>query len=303
MGAVWSGVLPYVVGLAVIVAVVRTRRLREREPGLAMRQRIGLLVLTIPIFTLLGVGLASFPSLAGSSTPVPASADLLAYKALLHLALYLFLPLTGLALVLGPGFLASARRALAPSRPALARGLRSCAVISAILGGGLLVTWGLAGGKGGLLAADGASLFFSQTTPLVALALSAIAAIAEEIMFRGVVLDWLKQRTSVSAAVIIQALAFGSIHAGYGSLVHVLAATGFGAMMGVLVLRQGLVPAIAVHLLVNLVILSLWSGHAVLLLLAASLALVALLAAAIVDERSPQDSVGSARTPSPGGQV
>lgn len=269
MGVAWSGILPYALVLAFAGALVRTPRLREREPGPALRQRLGLVLLTAPIFTLVGVGLASVPSLWRTSSGLAASPDLLASKALLHLSLYLAVPLAGLILVLGEGFWPKAQAALAPGRAELARGLRAGALLSVGLGGAVWLTWTASGGEGGLLAIDGASLFFSRTTPLVALTLSLIAALAEELLFRGVLLDALRARASAGIAIVAQAIAFGLIHAGYGSGVHVLAATAFGVLVGVLALRAGLVPAIGTHLTVNLVILSLWSGHAVLLLPAA----------------------------------
>lgn len=276
MGAAWSALLPYASALAALVALVRTPRLREREPGLALRQRLGLLLTTAPLFTLVGVGLASLPALAAPSVAAAVSPDVLTSKALIHLSVYLAVPLAGLALTLGERFPAAAREALAPGRRALARGLRDAAVISAGLGAALLGAWTLVGGAGGLLAANGASVFFSRTTPLLALSLSAIAALAEEVMFRGVVLEWLADHAPAGLAVGVQAAAFGLIHAGYGSLAHVAAAAAFGALMGVLALRRGLAAAIATHLLVNLVILSLWSGHRILLVPAALLALAAL---------------------------
>lgn len=277
MGVVWSGVLPYAVGLALAVAVVRTRTLRQREPGLALRQRLGLLLLTTPLFTLLGVGLASIPSLMEASTTAAAAPDVLASKAVLHLAGYLALPAVGLALVLGRRFPEVARRALSPSgRDGLASGLRVTGLATAGLAGPVIAAWALAGGDGGLLAADGAGLFFSRTTPIVALALSGTAALAEEILFRGVALRWLEEHTTTVAAIGIQALAFGLIHAGYGSILHVVAATAFGVLMAALARRHGLAPAIATHLLVNLVILGLWSGHRILLGLAALAVVVAL---------------------------
>lgn len=269
MGVAWSGILPYALAFALVGALVRTRRLREREPEPALRQRLGLVLLMAPIFTLVGVGLASLPSLRESSASVAASPDLLASKALLHLSLYLAVPLAGLILVLGKRFWYKAAYALAPGRDELVHGLRVSVALSSLLGALVWMTWAISGGDGGLLAVDGASLFFSRTTPLVALALSVIAAVAEELCFRGVLLDALDARVPTKAAVAIQAVAFGLIHAGYGSLLHVLAATAFGVVVGVLAVRSGLVPAIGTHLSVNLVILSVWSGHAVLLLPAA----------------------------------
>lgn len=279
MGVAWSGVLPFALVLALVGALVRTGRLRQREPEPALRQRLGIVLLTAPIFTLVGVGLASITSLTGSTASIAASPTMLASKALLHLSLYLAVPFAGLVLVLGESFWTRARQALIPSRDELVGGLRASAGLSAALGVLLTLGWVAGGGEGGLLAVDGASLFFSRTTPMVALALSAIAAIAEELVFRGVVLEWLQARVSAGLAVGAQAVAFGLIHAGYGSLVHVAAATAFGAVVGVLALRAGLVPAIGAHLTVNLVILSLWSGHAI-LLVPAALVLVTLLGVA-----------------------
>jgi membrane protease YdiL (CAAX protease family) len=299
MGVAWSGVLPYALAISVAGAIVRTRRLREREPGPALRQRLGIVLLTAPVVTLLGVGLASLPTLIRGATGVAASPDLLASKALLHLSLYLAVPLAGLILVLGQSFWTKACQALAPSRERLVEGMRVGAGASALLAGAVGALWAVSGGDGGLLAVDGASVFFSQTTPLVALALSLIAAVAEELCFRGVLLDALKTRAPTSLAVGVQALAFGLIHAGYGSILHVLAATTFGLLVGVLALRYGLVPAIGTHVAVNLVILSLWSGHAI-LLAPAALVLAGLLAGARLVEtfRLPVPGLGAPRVPS-----
>lgn len=302
MGLAWTGAVPYAAALAILVALVRTERLRSLEPGLALRQRLGIVLLATPIFTLLGVGLASVPSLGGASATAAASPDVLASKALVHLSLYLAVPAAGLVLTLGSRFPAVARRAAGlEGARSTARALATVTVLSGGLSALVVLAWTTTGGEGGLLAAEGASLFFSRTTPAVALALSAIAATAEELLFRGVALSWLEEKVPVAAAIGVQAVAFGLIHAGYGSAAHVAAATVFGVLMGVVAHRVGLAPAIGVHLLVNLVILGLWSGHPILLIAVAVLLAATALGARLLGPARSSPGSGSSPRASAGG--
>jgi membrane protease YdiL (CAAX protease family) len=74
----------------------------------------------------------------------------------------------------------------------------------------------------------------------------------------------------------------------------VLAATAFGAAMGLLVRARGLAPAMSVHFVVNLALLGLWTGRTSLVVgTAACLGLLALAAHRLADgpaadERSPR---------------
>lgn len=284
----WASVLPLALAAAGAVAVVRPGYLRSTHPGPQVLQRIGLFVLTAPLFLLLFIGVSAIENLFSSPSIAPVPSSDLASKALFHVSLYLLLPLAGLLLVLGPnGSLRAATRSLfggEPDRGRVLAGLASAGTLSLTLTGLLWLGWTVlpSEGAGGLFAADGARVFFSNTTPAVALMLAGAAAVAEESLFRGILLTHLRRTTGLHAAVAIQALAFGLIHAGYGSVAHVAAATAFGAMMGYLVTRHGLVPAMVVHFLVNVVILASWSASGAVLVPVIALSLFALGVIALV---------------------
>lgn len=271
MGATWVTVVPAALLLAGLVGAVRTRWLRDQRPGLALGQRLGIVLIAAPLFVLLIVGLRSLPSLFEARAVVPVSADALNAKALTHVSLYLLMPLAGLLFILGPRkALEAAKRALTggkPGRRRLAASLAAGAGVSLGVIGAVTFLWAtIPADQGGLFVAEGARVFFSQVTPATALFLAAAAAVAEETLFRGILLSHLRKSVRVHAAVLIQAGLFGLIHAGYGSIEHVLAAASFGAMMGYLVVHRGLLPAMIAHFLVNVVILSIWSGQLALLL-------------------------------------
>lgn len=280
----WSTLVPFALIGAAGIALVRTAWLRERSPGLALVQRVGLVLLTAPILLLLLVGATSLPTLLDGGATLPLSPDRLIDKTLLHLGLYLAVPLAGLLMVLGPRDFVGCSRAMLlrgeDRRRALGSTFAWAGGLSALLVGGVALGWGLVRAHGGgLLSAGGAEVVFSQVTPGVALLLAGVAAVAEEGMFRGVLLSHFERSINRPVAIALQAGLFGLIHAGYGSFVHVAAATVFGVLMGVLVTRAGLLGAILTHFLVNVAILGLWAGHPGLLTLT-GLTLVALLVAA-----------------------
>ncbi len=299
MGGTWSTLVPVALLGALALALVRTTWLRAREPGLAIRQRVGLVLLAAPLLTLLLIGVTSLPTLAGSPSAIPLSPERLLDKTMLHLGLYLATPVAGLVLTLGPRDALSATRDAMlrgrPRRSALRAALVWTAGLSTLLIGAVTLAWGLASAHGGgLLSAGGAEVVFSQVTPGIALLLAGVAALAEEGLFRGMLLEEFDRLTGRPLAIGLQALLFGLIHAGYGSLVHVTAATLFGALMGVLVTYRGLLPAIATHFLVNAAILGLWAGHPSLLAVA-GLGLAALVAAAWYLARRPHRSPTGSR--------
>ncbi len=129
---------------------------------------------------------------------------------------------------------------------------------------GLLVVW--------LLVAAGRRLGFpesrlalelmprSSQEMLGFLVLSAVAAIAEEYMFRGYMLHVLAEwSASVPVAVVLTTLSFGLAH-GYQRLMGVLRATALGALLAVAVVETGsLFPAIVAHFWINAAVgLGLW---------------------------------------------
>lgn len=286
MGGVWSGVLPLALAGGLAVALVRTQRLRRERPGLAIVQRIGLVLLTAPLLALLLLGAFSLPNVFQGTTAHALSTADLTGKALLHGVGYLATPALGLALVLGPR--RAARAFLdrlsppGPRRVSLARALSASGWASGGLVLAAVAAWSLAQGSGGLLSAGGAHVVFANATPAVAVALAASAALAEEGLFRGLLLDTLDRRVRTATAIVVQGVLFGLIHAGYGSLPHVLGATVFGILMGKLAVDRGLLPAISAHFLVNLALLGLWTSSLTLLVVAGLAAPAMGLAAVLV---------------------
>lgn len=273
MAGAWSSMLPMALAGGLILALVRTSRLRSREPGWALRQRTGLLLLATPLIALVLFGASSLSLLTEGITPAPMTPGELKHKAIVHAALYLAVPALGLLLVLGPRrSLEEARGHLTgedPTPATIGRSLSLAAAFTGLLALTLTTVWTLAQKSGsGLLTAGGAEILFSEITPTLAFTLAAFAALAEEGLFRGVLLETLDAYVNRALAIGLQGVLFGLIHAGYGSLGHVLAASLFGVLMGLLVTRRGLLPAVLVHFLVNVAILGLWTGHTVLLLFA-----------------------------------
>lgn len=298
MGGALTAVLPYALGGAALLALVRTVPLRDAAPGLAIRQRLGIALVATPLVALLLVGAISAPSLFDAGAAAPLTPDTLSQKAWLHLGLYLALPLVGLALVLGAGgLLAAARRRLIPAgdpRRQAARTLTATAACSTALVAVAGIGWTLGRAYGGeLLTGAGAAVVFSQTTPALALALAGVAAVAEEVLFRGVLLEQLRRPFGGRWALVLQAALFGLIHAGYGSWVHVLAAAAFGIVAGLLATRRGLGAAVGTHFLVNVALLGLWADHALLVGFAIVGLGGALALAGALSRRSGSGSTGS----------
>ncbi|MEN8145437.1 MAG: CPBP family intramembrane glutamic endopeptidase [Gemmatimonadota bacterium] len=129
---------------------------------------------------------------------------------------------------------------------------------------GLLVVW--------LLVAAGRRLDLPESRLALALMprsgpemlgfllLSAVAAIAEEYMFRGYMLhvlsDW---SASVPVAAVLTTLSFGMAH-GYQRFMGILRATALGALLALAVVQTGsLFPAIVAHFWINAAVgLGLW---------------------------------------------
>lgn len=295
MAGAWVDVLPYALLFSALAAIVRTRPLRDAKPGLAPLQRLGLLLLTAPLAILVLVGLTSIPRLLESGTPMAVPSQILAGKALIHLLLYLAVPTLGLLLVLGPRELAKKLPGYLfgdpPTRQKISRGLARAAGVCGVLVGGVLIGWSALADQAGLFSAEGPRVFFSQTTPAIALLLAGVAAVAEEALFRGVLLKHLRRILGSHPAVVLQALLFGLIHAGYGSPLHVAAATVFGLLLGYLALQDGLMPAMAVHFVVNVAVLAAWSAQGSLVATALVLVLsLGLMAWAIHRPEAPSPS-------------
>lgn len=81
------------------------------------------------------------------------------------------------------------------------------------------------------------------------LSMSILAPIAEESLFRGVILDHLKGCMNIYAAVLIQAILFGIMH---GNIVQGLFVIPMAIAMGLVAIKAGsIVPTIVIHALFN----------------------------------------------------
>lgn len=105
---------------------------------------------------------------------------------------------------------------------------------------------------GELLVTGDESQVFSRVTVPLAVALSVGPAVGEELLFRGLLLACLTRVARLPVAVVVQAVFFGAIHAGYGTLAHVVAPAAFGLALGWAALRLGLGAAVALHAEANL---------------------------------------------------
>lgn len=124
-----------------------------------------------------------------------------------------------------------------------------------------------AGGSVAFLAAVGAGGppvhgLWSGASPALVIGLSVVAAVAEELLFRGTLFPALAPRLGWRTSGAVQAGLFGLIHVGYGDPGYVAAAAAFGCLQAAVTRRWGLGVAILVHAQVNLVILG-WAARAV----------------------------------------
>jgi membrane protease YdiL (CAAX protease family) len=90
------------------------------------------------------------------------------------------------------------------------------------------------------------------TIPLIVL-VSGMSGLTEELLFRGILFTRLARAMPLIVAVLLQAIFFGVIHAGYGTWTHVIAPALFGLGMAWIVRTLGLVPAILLHAQINIV--------------------------------------------------
>lgn len=90
------------------------------------------------------------------------------------------------------------------------------------------------------------------TIPLIIL-VSGMSGLTEELLFRGILLTRLARAMPIVLAVVAQSVFFGFIHAGYGTWTHVLAPAFFGVGMAWVARTLGIVPAILLHVQINVV--------------------------------------------------
>lgn len=102
------------------------------------------------------------------------------------------------------------------------------------------------------------SQVFSRITPDLVLLLALAAGVGEELLFRGVLQTLLVRslsnlgRAAFPTALFVQALFFALVHAGYGNLLHVLLPFFFGLFMGLVFRYFGLLPAILIHVEIDI---------------------------------------------------
>ncbi|HVL48320.1 MAG TPA: CPBP family intramembrane glutamic endopeptidase [Candidatus Thermoplasmatota archaeon] len=98
---------------------------------------------------------------------------------------------------------------------------------------------------------------FENLTPPLILVLALAAGLTEEFVFRGILMNALARWMPLGLAVTLQAAFFGLVHAGYGTISHVVGPFVFGLAMAWVTLRLGLVPAIILHTNVDVLAFSL----------------------------------------------
>jgi membrane protease YdiL (CAAX protease family) len=98
------------------------------------------------------------------------------------------------------------------------------------------------------------------TLPFVIVLVVVLAPIAEELMCRGLLLDWLRQRMSVALSIAISALIFGLLHgisvrSGTSGWLQFGYRVALGAVAGVLAVRyRSLLPSFVLHAVNNSVV-------------------------------------------------
>lgn len=110
---------------------------------------------------------------------------------------------------------------------------------------------------GSLSSGSDEAVFDNMTVPLVFL-LALVAGVSEEFLFRGVMLVKIRDlfgggRLGLWMAVGATSVFFGLIHAGYGTWTHVLGPLLFGVFEALVWLKFGLLPAMMVHIGIDVV--------------------------------------------------
>ena len=110
---------------------------------------------------------------------------------------------------------------------------------------------------GSLSSGSDEAVFSNMTVPLVFL-LAIVAGVSEEFLFRGVLLVKVRDllgggRLGWWVSVGASSVFFGLIHAGYGTWTHVLGPLLFGFFEALVWLRYGLLPAIIIHIGIDIV--------------------------------------------------
>jgi len=84
-----------------------------------------------------------------------------------------------------------------------------------------------------------------------------ISSVIEEIVFRGILLQWIRKHKGTTIAVITTSILFGISHLFYGQLYTVIMATIMGVILALVVFKtKNLVTSITAHTTYNIILLS-----------------------------------------------
>ncbi|MCA1812582.1 MAG: CPBP family intramembrane metalloprotease [Halobacteriales archaeon] len=258
---------PFFLAGFVVAALLAALLWAPRPPGLGW---VGALLMAYPLGRALAYAAEVAPRVLANPVLQPVSAQALLLQVVHDLSFGLLLPLGGALLRWrhrATGRVHDARDAVAAARAALlpagvgrgAAGRDAALDALALLGVTLLLLLlglALGGVVPGLGMANESAVWANLTLPLL-LALSLAAAVSEEFVYRGLLLRALERRVAGWAALLIQALAFGFIHSGYGNLAHVLGPLLFALLMGLVAQRVGLLACVAVHAGIDIAYLAL----------------------------------------------
>lgn len=228
-------------------------------------QAVGLALVLSP-FVRMGVGVyfdviaLVRTTVTGGFVVLPAySTDALWTKAWRHAFYYFLVPAFGLLLVWRGRATRQnfARAGLAPRESASRDALHGLALFFVILIAyvGAMTLAYMALRDIVLTTGDESQIWANITIPLI-IVLSGVAGVTEEFLFRGLMLSSFARVMPWGVAAVVQAVAFGLVHAGYMTWAHVLGPLAFGLGMAWVTRVLGIVPAVLLHAEVNIVFFS-----------------------------------------------
>jgi len=110
-----------------------------------------------------------------------------------------------------------------------------------------------AAGGGGSMALEATEFYGTCGVPIAVLALLVAAPIAEELLYRGIIMNRLKGAFSVKAAMLFSSVFFGMMHLPAGGLSLAAGAVGMGAILAFIYEKTGsLCVAVVAHAIANL---------------------------------------------------
>lgn len=245
--------------------------------GWDWRRCLGLFLVAFPFVQLAVSFFLILPFLLVPVTLEALSPSQLLWSAFLSACYYFVMPLLGLLLI----FEVFQRPPRAARAAALGRWLgipRDTVARDAMHAQGLIAIYGALQAVGFLIAAyllnkylvtgiD--SQLFDNVTPLLFLTLSVVAGVGEELLFRGILFQWLGRRMSWSAAISLQAFLFGLAHLNYGNPAYIVGPMALGFLLGFVAMRLGLIAAMMIHAEANIFFFILTSKDPFLLTLGA----------------------------------